>query len=344
MTASTQATMPPLAQLVQLRFGHLTSALIAAAARLGIADLLVDGPRSHEELARLTRMHAPSLYRALRALACLGIFEETGPGIFAQSPVSEFLRADVPGSQRNISISSFAPEHWRAFNEIEFSLRTGKPAFEHLTGKPFFEYYSDEYYGAAFHRAMSDFSAAEGPAVTAAYDFSAIRSVCDVGGGHGLLLGTILERNPAMCGTLFDAPAIIDAARKSPIKEVLRSRCEFIAGSFFDAVPGGSDVYVMKRILHDWDDERVRAILKNVRRVIPAHGKLLVIDAVIAPGNEYAASKLLDIEMLVALRGMERTEGQFRELMSSTGFQLARVIATQSPVSILEATPVDQAK
>lgn len=340
MPTPVPADLPPALQIYNLVFGDVTANLVFAAARLGIADMLADGPKSCEELARLTGTDGPSLARALRTLACMGVFEETEPQTLRQSPMSEFLRSGVPGSWRNLCIAKSEPGYLRAFAEIEYSLRTGKPALEQVTGKSFFENFSDGYYGAAFHAAMTDWSATESPAVTAAYDFSAIRNLCDVGGGHGDLLGTILEHNPDLSGTLFDAPAVIETARSSPAKQVLLSRCQFIAGNFLESVPAGPDAYIMKHILHDWDDERSQRLLANVRKAVPSSGKLLVVDAVIPPGNEYSPSKLLDMVMLVALGGLERSEQQFRDLFASAGFQLARVIPTDSPVSILEGIPV----
>jgi hypothetical protein len=338
-TASVSALPLPL-QLWRLGAGNIVAALIASAAQLGIADHLASGHKSAEELARLTGTHAPSLYRALRALAGEGVFQEIEPGRFAQTPLSEFLRSDVPGSFRDMCIFTCDAAYWRSFGEIESSLRTGKPSLDNIAGKRFFEHVLSIPEGAAFHRAMTSFSEHHSFAIAAAYDFSNARRLCDIAGGHGHLLGTILESNSALAGLLFDAPAVIEQARSSPVKEVLRTRCEFVSGDFFESVPIGCDLYLMKWILHDWNDPEALRILSNVRRAIPENGRLLIADAVIAQDNLYSMNKLMDIIMLVDVGGLERTEEQFRDLLTSAGFGLSRVISTNCPLSIVEAVPV----
>jgi len=336
----TPNALPPPIQLWNLAAGHMVSSVIQVAARLGIADLLAGGPKSVEALATSTETHAPTLHRVLRALASVGVFHETSPGTFAQTRISEFLRSDIPGSQRHICIANSQPDNWKSFGELEYSVRTGKPSLEHLTGKSFFQLYSaDPYYGQAFHVAMTGLSEVHSAAVTAVRDFSGFKKICDVGGGHGHLLGTILERTPTTLGILFDTREVIEAARSAPAKEVLGSRCEFIAGDFFEAVPGGADAYLMKLITHDWDDARAKTILSNVRKVIPPEGRLIVVDAVIAPDNHPSMNKLLDIQMLVGLGGRERTEEEFRSLFAAAGFRLDKVVPTPSPVSIIEGIP-----
>jgi hypothetical protein len=341
---STPATdsLPPPLRLWHLSVGgFVISSLIVLAGKLQIADLLDSGPKTCDELARLTGTHAPSLYRILRALASEGIFHEVGPGMFTQSRLSEFLRTDIPGSMRNLTATFLDPALCRSFSpeEVEYSLRTGKPAFEKVAGKSFFEHFSGNAIGADFHKAMTDMSTIQSPAIAAAYDFSQTDVVCDIGGGYGHLIGTILESNPQVSGVLFDAPVVIEQARSAPAKEILRSRCQFISGNFFDAVPAGARTYIMKWILHDWDDDRARMLLSNVRKVISSDGRLLIADSVVPPGNFFEPSKLMDIIMLVGLSGLERTEAQFRDLLVTTGFRLTRVIPTKCPLSIVEAAP-----
>jgi hypothetical protein len=254
--------------------------------------------------------------------------------------MSEFLRPDIPGSLADLFIANAQPDNWGAFADLDYSVRTGKSALEHRTGKGFFEAYSDPYYAEAFHRGMSGLSELHSFAVTQSYDFSGYRSLCDVGGGYGHLLGTLLEANPQLSGLLFDTPEVIETARSAPAKEILSQRAELVAGDFFTSVPSGADAYLMKFILHDWDDEHARTILQTVRMAMTAtSARLLVIDAVIPPGNEPSMNKILDLQMLVALSGRERTEEEFRELLASAGLRLNRVIPTPSPLSILEASP-----
>ena len=186
---------------------------------------------------------------------------------------------------------------------------------------------------------MSGLSELHSFAVTQSYDFSGYRRLCDVGGGYGHLLGTLLEANPQLSGVLFDTPHVIETARAAPAKEILLQRVELVAGDFFTAVPSGCDAYLMKFIIHDWDDAHAATILQTVRTVMSADTRLLVIDAVIPPGNEPSMNKILDLQMLVALSGRERTESEFRELLASAGLHLNRVIPTPSPLSIVEASP-----
>ncbi len=331
--------MPLPMQLWHLAAGHIVSAATQVAAKLAIADLLVGGPLSVDQLAQDTQTDPRSLLRVLRALASVGVFQETRAGVFAQSELSEFLRSDVAGSQRSLCIANSQPDNWRAFAGLDYSVRTGKPALEQLTGKSFFEVYSnDPYYSEAFHSGMSGLSELHSFAVNTSYDFSTCRRLCDIGGGYGHLLGTILEANPTIEGVLFDIPDVINTARTAPAKEVLHARAELVEGDFFVAVPPGCDTYLMKLILHDWDDDHATTILQNIRTAMSTDSTLLVVDAVIPPGNEPSMNKLLDLQMLVALSGRERTEEEFRKLMSAAGLRLDRVIPTPSPVSILQVS------
>jgi len=318
----------------------MISAATQVAAKLAIADLLAAGPLSAEQLAQDTETDPRSLLRVLRALASVGVFREQLTGVFAQSELSELLRSDVAGSQRSLCIANAQPDNWRAFADLDYSVRTGKPALEQLTGKSFFEVYSDDpYYSEAFHSGMSGLSELHSFAVNTAYDFSTCRRLCDVGGGYGHLLGTILETHPTIQGVLFDTPDAISTARSAPAKEVLRDRAEFIEGDFFVAVPPGCDTYLMKFILHDWDDDDATTILRNIRAAMAADSTLLVVDAVIPSGNEPSMNKILDLQMLVALTGRERTEEEFTQLMSAAGLRLNQVIPTPSPLSILHISP-----
>jgi hypothetical protein len=323
--------LPASAQLLQMLAGKWVSRAISAAAELGIADHLASGPRTAAELAAACGAREREVYRLLRALASVGVFVEIAPRQFALTAVAEPLRSDAPDSIRNMARFIGMPMTWRAWEPLTESVRTGKPGIENAFG------YLKDHAGEAeiFNNAMTDLSRQAGAAVADAYDFSRFRKLVDVAGGHGKLLATILERHPMLSGVLFDMPHVIAGARAN-----LPARCEAASGDFFQAVPAGADAYLLKHIIHDWDDDEAAAILRSCRRAIAADGRLLVVEMVIPAGNEPHFGKLLDLEMLAIPGGLERTEEEFRALFASAGFEVTGVIPTQSPVSIIEGRPV----
>ena len=337
MTGTSSAT-PPAATLLQLMTGCWVTQAIYIAAKLGIADLLQDEPKAPAELAEATRTDAGALYRVLRALASVGIFAEDGDGRFHLTPMAERLQSDAPRSLRSYAVMLGEPEHWRAWGDALYSIQTGRPAFEHIFGMPLFEYWEQHPNAARiFDAAMTSRSNLENEAIVTGYDFSSARTVIDVGGGQGTLLGSILRSNPPLKGVLFDLPRVITAAETELEDLAHPGRCAFASGSFFDAVPTGGDVYLLKRIIHDWDDDRARTILENCREAMPQSGRLLLLETIVPPGNDPSPSKLLDLQMLVLAGGVERTEAQYRTLLSSVGLELRRVIPTQSTISILKS-------
>jgi hypothetical protein len=251
------------------------------------------------------------------------------------------VRAGVPGSVRDYAVLVGEPMVWRSWGGILHSLRTGKPAFDHTFGAPLFEYLAAHPEEArVFDAAMTGRSAAENAAVLAAYDFSGAGTVVDVGGGQGALLAAILEANPRTRGVLFDRPHVVAAARpRLEAAGLAPGRFDLVEGDFFGAVPAGGDIYVLKRIIHDWDDGRARSILRNCRAALSEAGRLLLVELVVPPGNEPSDAKLLDLLMLVYAGGRERTEAEYRDLLASAGFELARVVPTASNVSLVEAVP-----
>jgi O-methyltransferase domain/Dimerisation domain len=332
----------PAGKLLPLVTGAWTSKLIYLAAKLGIADLLKESPKDVEELARATETHAPSLHRILRALASVGVFEEVEPGRFALNPTASLLQSDVAGSLRAFSI--MVGEDWqsRAWEDILYSVKTGLPNFDKTFGMPLFDYLNQNHEaGKIFDDAMSGLTLRFAAAVTAAYDFSQIKSICDIGGGNGILLAEILKANPHLRGTLFDHPSVIERAKQQRYLETaeLKGRYQYAAGNFFESSPKGADAYILKTVIHDWDDDRSTVILKNCREAIPENGKLLLVEYVIPSGNDPYFGKLLDIEMMVMLTGRERTKQEFEELYQAAGFKLSRIIATQTPVFVIEGTP-----
>lgn len=330
----------PADQLRMMVAGAWVSQAIFVAAKLGIADLLRDGPKSAAELAASTGSHEQALYRIMRALASVGIFSEGGDARFDLTPLAVPLQSDVKGSVRAFAIMQGEQWIWRSWGEIAHSVRTGQPAFLQIYGMPVFEYYAQNpepaRLSAEGHTSRSE---PENAAIVAAYDFSDIGTLVDVGGGQGSLLTAILKANPRLGGMLFEKPHMTEMAAPLFEKAGLAERCEIVAGDFFASVPKGGDVYVMKKCIHDWDDDQSLQILKNIRAVTPAHGRLLLLEAVVPPGNSPSFAKLIDLLMLVYAGGRERTESEYRDLLASAGFKLRQVIPTASPLNIIEAVP-----
>ncbi len=330
-------TPPPDAVLMQMLSGALLQQGICVAAKLGIADLLAVQPQTVAELANTTKTHAASLYRVLRALAGAGIFAETAEHTFELTPLAAVLRSDVPNSIRNFAIMMGENWLWRNYGELMHSVTTGDPAQNYVHGIGSFEFFTQNAAaGAVFNRAMTSLSQAVVPAIVASYDFSVARKLVDIAGGHGMLLAEILKANPHMQGILFDLPSVIEGAGALLEKEGVRSRVELASGDFFKAVPTGADVYVMKHIIHDWDDERSISILKSIGAAMNQGGKVLIIEMVVPEGNEPSPAKAMDLQMLIMESGKERTKEEYRRLLEAAGFRLTRIVPTKSPYSVIE--------
>jgi ubiquinone/menaquinone biosynthesis C-methylase UbiE len=311
------------------------------AAKLGIADLLQSGPKTADELAQATDTHAPSLYRILRALTSAGIFQKESDGRFALKPLSETLVTNAPGSVRWFIISELGQEHYPAWGNLMQSVRTGEIAFDSYFGADIWKYFSQHPEDAAvFNDSMSGMTAAANEAIMSVYDFSPFKKVIDIGGGHGGLITSILKQNPEAQGVLFDAPQVIAGARQKLEANGVANRCETVAGDFFKAVPEGGDVYVMKWIIHDWEDEKAITILKNCRRHMQPNGRLIIVDCVVPENDEPDFSKTFDLNMMVMTGGKERTKAEFEQLLAAAGFKLLRVIPTDVPTSVVEAQPI----
>lgn len=327
----------PQQQLDRMITGYWISQAIYAAAKFSIADHLQDGPKSVEELAVATSTNADALYRLLRALASVGIFAEGEPRHFSLTPLAEPLQSDVPGSMRALALMS-GDEQFRTWAEIEYSIQTGKIAFDKAFGKPIFEYLTENPDKARiFDAAMVGVHGRESDVVLSAYDFSDVGILADIGGGNGSQISRILQKHDGVKGILFDLPHVVERA-KTPIESAgLADRCELVGGSFFDSVPGGADLYVMRHIIHDWDDEKSETILRNCHQAMSAGAKLLIVESVIPPGNDPFGGKFLDLVMLLIPGGKERTAGEYQTLLEKTGFELTQIIPTDSEVSIIEA-------
>jgi SAM-dependent methyltransferase len=324
--------------VMNLTAGKWVSQAIAVVAELGIADLLRDGPRTAADIARRTKASEGGVYRLLRALGSVGLFAESGNRRFRLTPLGRLLRTDSPQALGGYARFTGHDSTWRPWGELGHSVRTGEPAFDHVFAMPIFEYYAKMPEAAAvFDAAMTSISTLESKAVAAAYDFSGIKTLVDVAGGHGLLIATILKANRKMRGILFDLPHVTAGATALLQSAGVAGRCRIVSGDFFASVPEGADAYMMKHIIHDWDDERATQILRNCHRALRPGGKVLIADAVIPAGNRAHFGKLLDLEMLVLTpRGRERTQAEFRELLKRSGFRLRRVVPTETHLSVVE--------
>jgi ubiquinone/menaquinone biosynthesis C-methylase UbiE len=332
------SSMPSPIALLQMASSYWVSKAIHAVAFLGIADLLQGGPKSSVELAHSTRVDAQSLHRLLRVTASVGVFAENREGNFELTPLANYLQTGVPGSVRELTIMLGEDWKWQSWGELLYSVKTGKPAFEHVFGMGLFTYLAQNTEaGELFNQAMGNFTAQQASAVVNAYDFSQFARVVDVAGGNGTLLLAILKANPQPSGVLFDQPAVIKDALKHIESAGLAERCETVAGDFSRVVPQGGDAYLIKQAIHNWDDERAIKILQNCHRAMTPQGKLLVIEMIIPPGNEPFAGKLSDLDMLVCTEGgRERTEAEFRTLFEAAGFKLTNIIPTQSLMNVIE--------
>ena len=325
----------PLQQIMRLGFGFAVSQALRVVIELGIPDLLVGGERSVDDLAAATQSNADALYRVMRLLAPEGVFKEARLRHFELTEVGAVLRSDQPGTRDFICMIN--SEAYLAFEQLLHSVRTGKPAFDKVFGTPRFDWLSEHPEQAAlFQRAMVGLSQGGNEAVAEAYDFRPFARIVDVGGGHGQLLSAILSRNPHLTGVLFDLPTGVAAAQQGAGSDLQRT--EHIAGDFFESVPVG-DVYVIKKVIHDWEDGRAEVILRNCRRAMLPNGKVLLAETLVPPGDEPSQIKSIDVVMLAVTGGLERTEKQYASLFESAGLRLERVIPTRGPISILEASP-----
>lgn len=335
---SNDSTPPPDAILMQMLFGAQMQRSLCLAARLGIADFLAESPHTAEELAAKTRTHAPSLYRLLRTLASIGVFAENDQQKFELTPVAELLRIDAPNSMRDFAVMMGEDWIWQAWGELPYSIKTGGVAHEKVQGMSSFEFYEkNKEAGKVFNAAMTNFTRAVISAVVEAYDFSGVGKLVDIAGGHGLLLAGIMKANPHLRGILFDLPFVIGGAGELLAREGVSDRVELTTGDFFESVPPGGDAYMMKHIIHDWDDESSIKILRNIRSATNENGKVLIIEMVVPEGNVPSPSKALDILMLVMEGGKERTEKEYGRLLDEAGLRMTRVIPTKSPYSVVEA-------
>ena len=326
----------PAQQLSRMISGYWISQAVYVAAKLKIADQLANGSQSLAQLADATETHEPSLYRLLRALASVGVFAEQDDGSFTSTPKAECLRSDVPGSQWAMAVM-MGEEHYRAWGNLLHSVETGEIAFDKVFGKPIFDHLSENPESAAiFDQAMTSVHGRETEPMVDAYDFSDINTIADIGGGNGTVIAAILKRYPNMSGILFDLPHVIERAQPNLEAAGVVERCRSSSGDFFESVPVGADAYLMRHIIHDWDNDKAATILRNCHEALNANGRVLIVESVIAPGNDPSFAKLLDLTMMVLPGGKERTADEYRALLEASGFTLSRIVPTNTDVSIIE--------
>lgn len=322
--------------MLQMISGFWVSRCIYAAAELGLADH-IQQPTSVEDLAAKLKLHGRSLYRLLRALASVGIFRETDSGQFEATPLSNTLRSDAPRTFRSLARMELGHDHYACWGELLYSVQTGKPSFDKIYDKPVFDWYAEHpERSKVFNQAMSELTAVAEPAVLKAYDFSDCGTIVDVGGCFGSLLIPILSKHKHLHGVVFDAPNVVTGAA-GPIRAAgLSDRLSMAAGDFFQAVPAGGDTYIMKHIIHDWNDVQCVQILKNCHAVMKPGSRVLILESVLPGANQPSFGKFVDLIMLQMPGGAERTEPEFDRLLTQAGFKLNRIVPTESHISVIE--------
>lgn len=331
----------PTEQLSQMMYAYWVSQSIYVAAKLRIADQLVDGPASVVNLANAVQANENNLYRLLRGLASVGIFEELDNRTFQLTPMAEQLRSDVDGSQWALAVM-LGQENYRAWGDLLHTVKTGELAFDHVFGSTIFEHLQENPDSAAvFNQAMMSSYQRDSDSLVALYDFSQDTTVMDIGGGNGTLLSAVLRRNPNLKGVLFELPHVLDRARKNFERNDVADRAQAVSGSFLDEVPGGADTIMMRHVIHNWGRDEAIKILQNCSAALPSNGKILILETIIPTGDDGSFAKLRDLSMMLLVGGEERTEAEYRDILQAAGFGLERVIPTETEGSILVAAKLD---
>ena len=340
-TSSSEASLMPLIM------GHMASRVIFVAAQLNLADLIAEGCQTIAELADRTRTHAPSLERVLRTLGSLGVLDETEPGKLVLTPLGNQLRTGVSGSVRDLALMFGNERSWQSWGDLLHSVQTGELAAQRIYGMSGFEYFAaNPEQAVIFNQAMAENTRRVGADIAAGYDFSDIGTLVDIGGGSGALLAVILPAFPTLQGIVFDLPSGLEGARRCLEAAGVASRCDVVEGDFFRAVPAGAGAYILKNVIHDWDDERGVAILRSCRAAMPEQAKLLLIERLmptrIAANPVHRQIALMDINMLVMPGGRQRTEPEFKALLARSDFRWNATVplSAASGYSIIEAIPV----
>jgi hypothetical protein len=330
--------------LVQMITGIWATQLIYVVAKLGIPDLIAEhGPLGADKLAELTRGHARSIQRVLRALTTLGLFDLNEAGRFRLTPLGALLRSDIEGSVRQLAIMFGEPWHWQSWGNLLHSVKTGQPAFLHTFGMGCYQYVTEHPEAAEIYdKAMTNITMQAAPGIARHYDFGKVGTLMDVGGGHGTLLNVIMQAHPHLRGMLFDLPHVVAGAHAPLAAAGLAERCAVVGGSVFDPLPKGADAVMAKSFIHSFDDETSVKLLQNFRQALPAEGgRVLVVEMVLPDDHTPHFGKLFDIEMLTQSDdGRDRSESEFRELFRRAGLRLTRVVETGSPVCVVEGVPL----
>ena len=333
-----QPSVPPHVQVIQMATAYWLSQLVYSAAKLGVPDLLADGPRSSADLAEATHTNPRAFHRFMRSLAGFGIFAQQEDGRFSVTPLGATLQTGAPGAARATVLTMAGPWAWAAFGDFHYSLETGNTAVEKVLGMGLFDYLAGHPEEAAlFSESMVGIHGAEPPAVAAAYDFSGYRAIVDVGGATGNMLAAILSVYPTPTGILFDRPHVVTEAPALLRARGVDGRVSIAEGSFFEQVPAGGDLYILSHIIHDWTEAQCLTILGNCRRAMNPGAKLLIVEFVLPEGNTPHFGKLTDMVMLTLPGGEERTAAEYDTLLAAAGFKMTRVVPTTSEVSIVEA-------
>jgi ubiquinone/menaquinone biosynthesis C-methylase UbiE len=340
MSSVTRPTDRRFDRLATILAGYELTQMLSVFATLGIPDRLAADPATAAELAPEIGVHAGALHRLLRALTSVRVVGRDGEGRFHLTQLGERLRSDATGSLRPLAVGYGQQWWWEAWGSLLHSVRTGETAFEHVHGRGLYEYIEQKD-GASeiFGDCMAARSADDDQGVLEAYDFSSVRRLVDIGGGDGVLAAAVLSNHPLTTAVVFDTLAAIDAARHKFATSGVADRLEFVGGDFFEAVPADADLYVLKNVLHNWDDERAVRILRVARRACPQTGALLVVQHVIPDDDSPSPAALLDIALLVLTSGKQRTRGEYEALLEAAGFEVAQVTETASGISIIEARP-----
>ena len=335
-----ETQLPPPMVLYGLATAHYHSQAVYVAAKLGLADHLADGPRTHDELAKATATHAPSLRRVLRLLAAARVLAEREDGRFELTTVGSFLKSG-PGSFRAAAQLFGGPMVWQSWGDLLNTVRTGETALHRVFDTDSFAYFdSHPEEAAVFDEAMGSFTAMTAIAVAAAYDFSRMKKIVDIGGGQGALMAGILRANPDLHGVVFDMPRVAEGARREIAAAGLADRCEFVGGDFFEAVPSGADAYLLKHVIHDWDDAKATRILRTCRAALGPEAKVLIVEGVYPPridgSFESQGAARNDVNMMVCTGGRQRSEAEFRQLYEGAGLRLTRIVPTMGMVCVIE--------
>ncbi len=332
------------AEMLRLIAGFRYSRAIYIAAKLGLADLLKDGPKGSDELAKATGSHGPSLYRIMRALASVGIFAEDDQGRFTLTPIAATLQSHVPSSLRAWAILVLGEEHYQVWGDLMHTVQTGESAFEHVLGMGVFQYEAKHpEHAKIFDEAMANLIGVYNSAVLASYSFSTFDKIVDVGGGDGSFIVAILQANPKLKGVLFDLPHVTEKAKQRIATAGVERRCEVVAGDAFASVPSGGDAYILSRVINSFNNQRAVAVLKNCRRAMSDKSKLILVERVVPNRVEHSIAAqgpvISDLNMMALSGGRERTAAEHRDVLETAGFTLIKIIPTQSEVSVIEGEP-----